>query len=79
MVRERTYYDRKRQILYIKLHYRLGPKEWEEELSLRIYYPEELLALLYYNGFLLLKRYGDFHRGPFKSTSSQQILICTKE
>lgn len=79
VVRERTYYDRKRQILYTKLHYRLGQKEWEEDLSLRIYYPEELLALLHYNGFLLLKRYGDFHRSPFKSTSSQQILICTKE
>lgn len=46
-------------------------------LNLRMYYPQELDALLHYNGFAVEHKYGDHRRGPFTPSSRKQILICT--
>jgi SAM-dependent methyltransferase len=44
-------------------------------LSLRYFFPQELLALLHYNGFAVLEHFGDFNAGEPTSDSEHQILI----
>ncbi len=45
-------------------------------LAHRQFYPQELEALLHYNGFAITERYGDFFRGPLRSTSDTMVLHC---
>ena len=44
-------------------------------LSQRQFFPEELLALLHYNGFAVDARYGGFAREPLRDESDSQILV----
>jgi hypothetical protein len=41
-----------------------------------MYFPQELDALLYYNGFIINHKYGNFTEEPFTSDSNFQIVIC---
>ncbi len=45
-------------------------------LSQRQVYPAELEALLHYNGFTTIERYGDFDRSPFGRESESQIIVA---
>ncbi|HEX7476316.1 MAG TPA: class I SAM-dependent methyltransferase [Polyangiales bacterium] len=45
-------------------------------LCLRFYFPEELLALLHYNGFTLEQRFGGFDKSPFTEQSDNQVLVA---
>jgi SAM-dependent methyltransferase len=47
-------------------------------LSLRYVFPQEMEALLHYNGFEISEQYGDFDRGPVTNESSLITLICKK-
>jgi SAM-dependent methyltransferase len=72
-------YDAVRQVQKVRMLFqRLDRPEIERTtpLSLRCYFPEELSALLHYNGFSVTARYGDFARGPLTSDSESQIVIC---
>jgi hypothetical protein len=46
--------------------------------SLRIYFPQELDALLQLHGFAIVAKYGDPAKGAFGSASPQQLLVCRK-
>lgn len=46
-------------------------------LDVRCYYPQEILALLKYNGFEVRHHFGDFDETPFSSHSGKQIFVCT--
>jgi SAM-dependent methyltransferase len=52
-----------------------GP-EVEGSLTMRMYFPQELDALLKYNGFTIEHKYGDYDGRPFDSKAEQQIVIC---
>lgn len=45
-------------------------------LSLRYYFPQEMEALLHYNGFEILERYGDWDRSPLSNDSQMMIFVC---
>lgn len=45
-------------------------------LSQRQFFPEELEALLHYNGLKIEQRFGDFSRGPLTAESESQIIIA---
>jgi SAM-dependent methyltransferase len=47
-------------------------------LSQRQFFPEELAMLLHYNGFALVRRYGDFTGGPLTADSESQIVVARK-
>jgi SAM-dependent methyltransferase len=47
-------------------------------LSLRYNFPQELDALLHYNGFTVVERYGDNEKGPLTSESRSLICVCQK-
>jgi SAM-dependent methyltransferase len=78
------YYDDVRQVK-VETAYRrwkdTNGQEFEKiaPLSLRYYYPQELEALLYYNGFKVLERYGDHDSRPLTNESRMLIYICRKE
>jgi SAM-dependent methyltransferase len=47
-------------------------------LSQRQFFPEELAMLLHYNGFEVVRRYGDFTGGVLTEDSESQIVIARK-
>lgn len=76
-VTENYAYDDATQISRIKLNYKIGGQtEKVAELNMRIFYPQEIDALLKYNGFAIESKFGDFHENAFKSGSPKQIIIC---
>ncbi|MCQ3936738.1 MAG: class I SAM-dependent methyltransferase [Chloroflexi bacterium] len=47
-------------------------------LSLRYVFPQEMEALIYYNGFEIVDRYGDFDKQPVTNESRQIIYVFRK-
>jgi hypothetical protein len=47
-------------------------------IDLRYVFPQELEALLHYNGFTLLHRYGHFDKRPFAPDSPLMVCVCKK-
>jgi SAM-dependent methyltransferase len=47
-------------------------------LSQRQFFPQELEALLHYNGFAIDQLYGDFDRGALSDESDSQIVVAKK-
>lgn len=45
-------------------------------LAHRQFYPQELEALLHYNGWDMEKRWGDFERGPVRMGCESQVVVC---
>lgn len=72
-------YDPVRQVQTVRMMFQRLDRpaiERTTPLSLRCYFPEELCALLHYNGFSVTARYGDFERGPLTARSESQILVA---
>lgn len=77
VVTENNVYDKATQINHIKWYYKIGDKkEIVKELNMRQLFPVELDNLLYYNGFELEAKYGDYEKSPFESSSRQQVCVC---
>ena len=75
-------YDHVAQIVHVT-----GTKRWydgEQErtqitrTALRYTFPQELAALLHYNGFSILRQYGDWNEEPLTATSPSIISVCRK-
>ncbi len=47
-------------------------------LALRINFPQELEALLHYNGFTVVERYGDSDASPLTKDSRLLVYVCQK-
>lgn len=78
LIDERCEYDSARQINRATWVIRMNGKAYRQELDMRCIYPLELQALLRYNGFRIIDRFGDFKKGPFRSSSLKQICVCRK-
>ena len=79
LVEEQYFYDRAAQVSRITWRYTRGRKRFaSRKLNMRCFFPQELDALLHYNGFKALRKYGDFNLSPFGSASPKQIVICRK-
>jgi SAM-dependent methyltransferase len=80
VVTESYVYEPGTQIKRITTHHAIPGQdgEIEGELNMRMYYPQELDALLKYNGFVLEYKYGGFDQAPFGAHSEQQIVVCRK-
>jgi SAM-dependent methyltransferase len=52
--------------------------EIEGELTVRMYFPQELDALFKYNGFEIEAKYDSYERTPFGPESEKQLIICRK-
>ncbi|MBK9745912.1 MAG: class I SAM-dependent methyltransferase [Chloroflexi bacterium] len=75
-------YDHVGQILHLvsyKRWYEAGKEHVKTtRTALRYTFPQELTALLHYNGFTLLKQYGDWNLEPLTATSPSIIVVCRK-
>jgi SAM-dependent methyltransferase len=75
-------YDPIAQILYLTNHHRW--REGNEECmsvgreALRFTFPQELAALLDYNGFDLIRQFGDWNLEPLSASSTSIISVCRK-
>ena len=56
-------------------HARLGESR-ADELTMRLFFPAELDALLALEGFEIEAKYGDYDRRPFDAASSKQLIVC---
>jgi SAM-dependent methyltransferase len=73
---ERFDYDKVRQILFVAMEFapQDGGEPWMTPLAHRQFYPQELEALLHYNGFEITERFGDFFRSPLVASSATILL-----
>jgi SAM-dependent methyltransferase len=46
--------------------------------ALRYTFPQELAALLHYNGFVIARQYGDWNEAPLGAASPSIISVCRK-
>ena len=79
IIKQSMKYDRVHQINRVKWHHFIDGKEYIEPLDMRCFFPQEMDALLDYNGFEIMEKYGDFQRGAFVESSTKQIFICRKK
>jgi len=75
-------YDHVAQIVHVT-----GTKRWHDgeqehtqttRTALRYTFPQELAALLHYNGFTILRQYGDWNEEPLTAASPTIISVCRK-
>ena len=79
---EQSAYDPVSQINQMWFHYDRcnaggqGPESYVIQLSHRYYFPQEIKAMLHYNGFEIVQIYGDFEEGPLEDESESIVLVC---
>lgn len=75
-------YDHVAQILQWTTHRRwqAGGQEHSTitRTAVRYTFPQELAALLHYNGFSILRQYGDWNEEPLSEASPSIIVVCRK-
>ncbi len=73
-------YDHVAQILHWTTYRRWHEGEEEHtkvtRIALRYTFPQELAALLYYNGFSIIRQYGDWDLEPLSAASRSIIVAC---
>ncbi len=77
-VSEQVRYDAATQINHIRWfwHSEATSEEQISDYSMRVYFPQELDALLTHNGFAIEDKYGDFDFSPFTSASRHQLIVA---
>ncbi len=76
-VTETVRYDAATQISHGLWNYRTEGQPTEvRALDLRVFFPQELDALLTLSGFTVDAKYGSFDRSPFTSESRCQLAVC---
>jgi SAM-dependent methyltransferase len=76
---ERFDYDWVRQVLFVQMEFSpLGKRarSWATPLAHRQFYPQELEALLHYNGLAVETISGDFTGGPLVQDSDVIVVTC---
>jgi SAM-dependent methyltransferase len=75
-------YDHVAQILHWTTYrrWREGAQEQTKitRIAVRYTFPQELAALLYYNGFTIIRQYGDWNLEPLTAASPSIISVCRK-
>lgn len=75
-------YDHVSQILHWTTYRRRREGDQEQtsitRIAVRYTFPQELEALLHYNGFAIVRRYGDWNLEPLAADSPSIIVVCRK-
>ena len=79
-ITENSTYDPATQINYVKWYFKIEGEDEEvvEELTQRVWFPQEIDGVLKYSGFEIVAKYGDFDESSFESRSPKQIIVCRK-
>jgi SAM-dependent methyltransferase len=78
IVTQTNTYEPDTQINRVRTYHRL-PGQTDEvvgHLDLRMYYPQELDALLAYNGLAIERKLADYDGEPFGPAATRQLLLC---
>jgi SAM-dependent methyltransferase len=76
---ENNVYDPATQINRVRLYYRLPDGGTDRyDLICRMWFPQEIDAVVKYNGFEIESKYGNYDETPFRGDSPKQIVICRK-
>jgi len=77
---ERFDYDKLRQVLFVAMEFMpiSGGEAWMTPLAHRQFYPQELEALLHYNGFEITAQFGDFFESPLDQSSVLTVVRCRR-
>lgn len=77
VITQRSWYDSATQIRHNQLFKRMGNHDAvpDGELDMRMYFPQELDALFWYNGFAIEHKFGGTDRRPFATYSPMQEYI----
>ncbi len=78
IVTESYEYESDTQIKRIETYHSIPGEELEiqGELNMRMYFPQELDALMKYNGFMIEYKYGSDDQTIFDTESEKQLLVC---
>jgi len=75
-------YDHVAQILHWTTYrrWRAGDREQTKitRIAVRYTFPQELAGLLHYNGFTIIRQYGDWNLEPLTAASTSIISVCRK-
>ncbi|HEU5100600.1 MAG TPA: class I SAM-dependent methyltransferase [Roseiflexaceae bacterium] len=75
-------YDHVAQILHWTTYrrWREGDRERAKvtRIAVRFTFPQELEALLHYNGFTIIRQYGDWNLEPLTAASTSIIVVCRR-
>jgi SAM-dependent methyltransferase len=75
-------YDHVAQILHWTTYrrWRAGEQEHSKvtRIAVRFTFPQELAALLHYNGFTIIQQYGDWNLEPLTAASPSILVVCRK-
>ena len=75
-------YDHVAQVLHWTTYRRwhAGGREHTKitRIAVRYTFPQELAALLHYNGFTIIRQYGDWNLEPLSAASTSIIVVCRK-
>ena len=79
-VDSKSSYDSATQIKHIELIFREGNGKPDPTLTfkMRQFFPQEIDALLKYNGFRIEQKFGDHLENEFDTDSQKQLIICQK-
>jgi SAM-dependent methyltransferase len=73
-------YDHVAQILHWTTYRRWREGDQEQtkvtRIAVRFTFPQELATLLYYNGFTIIRQYGDWNLEPLTAASPSIISVC---
>ena len=77
VVTETKRYDVATQVNHAIWHYtnRDTQENWEIPFSLRMFYPQEINALLRYNGFAIENKFGGYDESPYGNASPKQLIV----
>lgn len=76
---ERFDYDNLHQVLFVEMEFEPGGRandRWITPLAHRQFFPQELEALLHYNGFEVVEVHGDFAREAVSNESVELAYHC---
>ncbi len=80
VITETLKYDKATQLSHIKWFYKVHTEgEFVHEFCMRVFFPQEFDALMKYNSFDIINKFGDFVESPFQSDSPKQIMVCRKK
>ncbi|MDO9026348.1 MAG: class I SAM-dependent methyltransferase [bacterium] len=80
IIKEKHIYDVAAQINRVTWYYSINGKRTPgQQLDMRCFFPQEMDALLKYNGFEVIKKFGNYNEIPFGSASPKQIYVLKKK
>lgn len=81
IVTQQSRYDFVTQINSVKTFHKFpgDAPELEGSLLMRMYFPQELLALLRYNGLHLVAAYGGYDKSPLSTDAARLIYVVRRE